>query len=182
MIDWKQEKRSRAVTQIAGLKIQHPVSRWNARDVGDAGEKVAMFFFDAHRIPWIRLDQTPLNFCDAIPRAEGKRPDFLVSLDGEPFFVEVKHVGMYKWSDKSRTAYIDKDDLPQADRNAQLFGCVTLYLLVDRNTDANRKDVRFVGIADRSMFTERHPHKQSMIGARFHEEAIGTVSVAANAA
>lgn len=121
-------------------------------------------FFDLCSVPWIKFDQHPETFSDAIDVAGGKRPDFIAICDGGSIFVEVKHVGMSK-TKGGMIAYIDKSDLSASKVTENMFGVPVFYHMIAHNMFDKKITTRLFGVVTTADFSEKITGNSQMIGA-----------------
>jgi hypothetical protein len=75
---------------IVSLRNRLEMDSVDPEKCGAAGEKAAMWLFERREVIWIYLDQHKDHWSSKLIEEGGKRPDFLLSLDGAALFIDVK--------------------------------------------------------------------------------------------
>lgn len=137
------------LTKIRGYigKLQeiNPRNRDAAlQTIGLSGEYITQCLLERFGVRWMKFDQCKNTYSqNLVYDSFGKRPDYLISIDGQVAFLDSKFIKLEDVSG-GRRAKLEESEVSKQKVTSNLFGVPTIYIIWGRNLDGLRYVFEYV--------------------------------------
>jgi len=148
----------------------------NPKLIGISGEYLTQYLLDYYGIPWIKIDRSANIYSNnLICENNGKRPDYLISIDDNAYFLDSKFITI-DCLENTRSAKISVDEVNKQKSTSKLYGIPALYIIWGRNMD----DFQFVFEYVDNFISEKEVSKISYNFIDFNVNDFGCVKFEEN--